>query len=684
MLWSRKNDNIILSLLLFVFTIMIFGPVEIYFTNSNEFWFSKTDIFIISSILVILCILFHFVIIVLLKKEFRGFYSAILFALGIALYIQGNYINIDYGVLDGTAIDWNSYSVYAVLDTLGWITLILAIVFLYLHQNKLFCKIQKYVSLFVIAVEAITLGILFLTSNATPREQSEYYLSNTGIYDISANENIIIFVLDAFDEVYLQEILQNEPEKYAEIFTDFTHFKNASVGASRTKFAMPAIITGEHYPGEISYPEYIQQAFDNDKLYTTLKKRNYDIRFYTKSVFIPDASDSLVDNQISTGYVVSSYPGLVKKYFSLTLYKYLPHVLKKHFWIYTGDFEQYKSGSSEEAYIIDDEIYFNGLNTDGLQINQNKNIFRLIHLNGAHSPYNINEYGKKDESGETSLIQQAKGSLYVISTYISQLKNLGLYDATNIIIMADHGDIDLGAHGILLVKERNQKMPFNESNAPVSYYDLHATIFKHLETEKGPTFFEISENSSRERYFYPNFSESGKIRTVEYIINNDITEGDIQETGVVFEQVLTGNRQYLYGTLLKFGGNNTALEYIVNGISGGEEGAFSWTDEKKCEFEFELEKRPKKDILVTLDVMAVNDSRGPQKVTFYVNGSECYTDTLSSGTQLQFTVPGELIADDKKMSLLIDLPDAAKPADSPDTRILALAVTGLQIDETDE
>ena len=47
-------------------------------------------------------------------------------------------------------------------------------------------------------------------------EKSNYYLSNEGIYDVSTDENIVIFVLDAFDDAYFQEIIEKEPQKYQE------------------------------------------------------------------------------------------------------------------------------------------------------------------------------------------------------------------------------------------------------------------------------------------------------------------------------------------------------------------------------------------------------------------------------------------------------------------------------------
>ena len=688
MIYLKKNAHFLFSILLLTVTITVFGPIELYFTNYEEFWFTLKDILIVSIVQMIGCIVIFTVIGLVLRGKARDLYSAILFAVGIALYVQGNYVNIDYGVLNGEAIDWSVYPVYAVLDTLCWILLIVVVIVLWIYKCNWFHKLQGYVSLYIIAVQVISLGILFFTTDVSSVEKSSYYLSDEGIFEVSAEENVIIFVLDAFDDAYFQEILQEEPGRYKEVFEDFTHFKNASAGAGATKVGMPAIIAGETYPGEISYTEYIKQSFDKDGLYTEFKKQNYDVRFYTEPTFIPDESGNLVNNQVSTGYSVSSYTQLAEKYLSLTLYKYVPHILKRFFWIYTGDFDQYKDGNSSRRYEVDDEKFFKDLQKDGLQINQTKKIFRLFHLNGTHPPFKINEYAQVVNSEDTSKICQGKGALYIVEKYISQLKELGIYDSSTIIVMADHGRENVYEHGLLVVKEKNKKKSFEESDAPVTYYDLHATLFRVLGINSGQTFFEIP-NGGRKRFFYKNETEQGRMKVVEYVIEGDINdEGVIRETGIVLEPTVDNSRYYQCGTNLTFGADNTALQYIVNGVDSIDMRNYSWTDGKECEFEFELENLPKSNLAVTLDVMTIYDINGRQRVTFYVNDVMCYTETLTAGKKIQFVVPKSIIQEERLLNLRIDLPDAVSPrlilGEGQDPRTLGLAIKGLCIDETIE
>ena len=51
------------------------------------------------------------------------------------------------------------------------------------------------------------------------------------------------------------------------------------------------------------------------------------------------------------------------------------------------------------------------------------------------------------------MIKQAKGALYIVEEYINQLKKSGIYDKTTIIIIADHGSVNLEQNPLFLIKE---------------------------------------------------------------------------------------------------------------------------------------------------------------------------------------------------------------------------------------
>ena len=121
----------------------------------------------------------------------------------------------------------------------------------------------------------------------------------------------------------------------------------------------------------------------------------------------------------------------------------MPHLLKRHFWFYSGDFNNLQGGESADVYKINDEKFYNSLLSERIEVQDKEGAFRLYHLNGAHPPYSINEYAQEVSSDKTSMIKQAKGALYIVEEYINQLKKSGIYDKTTIIIIADHGSVNL-------------------------------------------------------------------------------------------------------------------------------------------------------------------------------------------------------------------------------------------------
>lgn len=75
---------------------------------------------------------------IFLSGKVRDLYSCLVFSMGFALYIQGNFANIDYGVFNGEEIKWETYKGYAAADTLGWLLIIAGCVVLWRFRNEVF------------------------------------------------------------------------------------------------------------------------------------------------------------------------------------------------------------------------------------------------------------------------------------------------------------------------------------------------------------------------------------------------------------------------------------------------------------------------------------------------------------------------------------------------------------------
>ena len=136
------------------------------------------------------------------KKLFYG-YGALLCGLGIALYIQGNFLPFPYGILNGNTIHWDSYRREAVISGLVWVLCLaipLVLIFAFQVKGK---QVLKYGSFCVILVQLLILVTLSATTDFSQSSVPESFLSDNGLYEVSENENVIVFVLDSLDESFL-------------------------------------------------------------------------------------------------------------------------------------------------------------------------------------------------------------------------------------------------------------------------------------------------------------------------------------------------------------------------------------------------------------------------------------------------------------------------------------------------
>lgn len=633
------DRNLLVSAALFLMTLCIFGPLELYITNRSELWFSVGDALKISGILTLVTAIILGGISALLKGKARDLFAAVIFAFSLCAYIQGNYLNISYGVLDGREIEWNSYLGYAIGDTLFWVAAFSALLVLRKKNAQVFKSVQKYGSIFIILIQLLSLSFLAITDSGLFQDESkDYHLSKNGIMEVGSERNIVIFVLDTFDDTLMDSLMQANKGKYEELFSDFVRFTDCAAGGATTAAAMPIIIAGQNYCDGMSYYDYINTSFNANGLYSELREQGYCVDLYTESLFVGETAKDYIDNVVCGEEQINSYAGLAGKYSSFTLFKYMPHLAKRFFWVYTDEFSAFKSDSD---YVLDDADFYSALVSKKLEVGS-KNVYHLIHLAGAHYPYTINEFAQPTE--EATREEQAEGALYIVEEYLNQMKALSVYDNSMVIITADHGDSQNYAHPILFVKDRGATGTYVENDAPVSHWDLTATLFDYLGKDKGDTFFEIPKNEKRSRLFYLMLQERGNFYMQEYLI-----EGSLDSVGC---GVLTGRKlapiiemsAVILGERMTLGLDGTANKYIVSGLD-------VWpidsavTTSTESEFLFMLEKEPNSDLEILIGVPKIYDEDRGQEVTAYANGNNCYTGEIKTEKEIRFVVPRSAISD---------------------------------------
>lgn len=629
------KSELVISIAFFVMTMCIFGSLELFFTNEAELWFGLSEAMIISGLMSVAAIVVLGGVGLLLRGRLRSLFAALLFIVTLCLYIQGNFLNINYGVLDGKTIEWGEYTTHTLINTGCWIVAMVLLLAIKIKKPQQFQNMTRMLAACVMAVQCLTLGVLFMSDVSLADEEGKQ-LTIDHMTEIGSDDNIVIFVLDSFDDPLMDSLMETDGEKYKSLFTDFTRYTDCSASGATTAAALPILLTGEYFTDGSRYSEYTNNAFNADGLYDALKEENYNIGIYTDAAYIGSSAKGYVNNYVEGNGSPNSYMGLASQYSKFTLFRYAPDILKKYFWLYTAEFENYKPSTS---YVLDDAAVYQAIAKNGLRI-AGKNSFRLIHLCGAHYPYLINEVAQLDETATRE--QQAQGNLYIVEEYINQMKECGVYEDAMIIVTSDHGDASNYAAPILFVKERGVTGTYEENDAPVSHIDLHPTLFSYLGIKKGASFSEISPTEQRDRLFYLRLQDGGSFYMKEYLISDKVS---VVGCGMPTGKRLAPIKEIIPVTIGKTMGldiDGQALSYVVSGLE-------TWpmnsvvTQGTEAIFCLPMEGIQAKALNISIDVLQLYTEDVKQKVQIYANGQLCYEDAVVGPQTLRFIVRPEML-----------------------------------------
>lgn len=497
-----------LSLLLFAgFTIFIFAPFELYMTNCNDFWFSIYDFggYMIGAF--IAYAVFSGLLILLSKdrKKILNVVSYILFLIVLDLYIQGNFLRTDFGQLDGQAVQWSNYSASMIISAVTMVLIIAGGVLLLLKSNDRtrVYKAASIISTCILLVQITTLLIVCISTNAFSNKES-YVVTDKDEWKYSSTDNFIILITDAYDSRVFDELYKDGYQNQIEsTFEDFTYYRNTVDTYSLTDFSVPQIITGSGYLNETRYGEYLNEAYEQSPLINDLYNKGYDLNVYT-TISIPQGETAdRINNWSKQRYGVSSHKRLLEHIYKLVGFRYLPQFLKPLCWTYTEAIDDLRTIDMDNDVYEWSNYYFRE-NLDKIEITSDKPSLHIIHLRGLHVPRNY-DANFNEVSDQVDIWEAAKGVNLMLGEYINRLKDLGIYDNANIIILADHAaneyeELQFKQCPLLLVKGKNESHDYAISELPISYADLH-TGFSNLSNGRTDNIFEVSD-TERVRIHY--------------------------------------------------------------------------------------------------------------------------------------------------------------------------------------
>ena len=518
--WWKRFVLILAPTFLFFYIFLVHSPIEFFIVNNSEFEFVFCDFAYKYIVLAILCSVVISMLIALSKSKLCDILACAIFGLDLDMYFQLNFLNGSLGLLDGTEKNVNITG--NIINFILWIVIFTMPFVLFFVFKRYRSKVIMFVCGTLCFMQITSLVILIAQSpnSVFDRKSSHYYLSANDQFTISADKNIIIFAIDAYSNSYLDELFEAYPEVKG-IIKDFTYYSNADCHYEGSVYSINYLASGTEWDPTISINKWCQTAWNNeknDRFYSRLKEQGYIFNLYSTQLsglsndaqinamgkvanLVEDECDFLLNNEM-----------MFNLFMNASLYRVMPNIYKDKFEFTASKYQSAYIVISKDNKAIDYNMklsnadFYKELKSKGLKTDDTKNYYILLHLDGVHGPYSVNE--NCESVSESTLLETERGCWRYIEEYINQLKELGVYDNTTIIITADHGKHHdyYDAQPIFFIKNANEEHDtFIETNAPISFSDIMPTVIYLAGGEYsdlGTTIFEHYENEMRERTLY--------------------------------------------------------------------------------------------------------------------------------------------------------------------------------------
>ena len=514
--WKRRFVQALIVSLFLVATLFMIPPLEVVGQSTFGLLFNFYDILplvlITGAIVVILMAL------ALSALRGRGFTVALAVAvgIGIAAYIQALFLNKDLPIADGSLLNLPDHMEMVTASSLIWIIILFAVLFFGLKRERIFRAFALVVSIALVVVQGASVVSIATDQRVLDGLQTEKVVATReGLYTLSPQQNLVVFVLDTYDQRFLDEALQDDP----------------------------ALTTGRAPQPGTDFKEFVRTWFDGDILIKDIHDQGYTLGIYSDSL---GTDITKVAPFAMNVHEIAPPPydpfRMIAELERIALYRDLPWVLKPTFWFTTDDLNQAYSEQGDVAsmpFTVDDLRLAKGLREKGIALNREDKSFRLIHMLGPHRPFLMDEQGMP-ASGEPTRSQQARGNIKIVSEYLQQMKQLGIYDDAFIVITADHGHWQNEPTGlteptsvILMVKPpeapEEAQQPLRFSTVPTGHLDLPATIAQAAGADAsryGMTVFDVTEGPRERHYWHTTTDYHEDTEWTQFAVNGDVLDHD--------------------------------------------------------------------------------------------------------------------------------------------------------------
>lgn len=511
-LTKKDKALIIIFSVALAFSMCIFNQFDVFFRNQVEFGIQPQEVFL-GFILFLLAVLSLSLLILFLTARFSKTIFKIILAvmLGFMLagYVQVLFLNNHYnGAFEDFAGEYKPISLgIKILNLCIWIVVcLLPLALLYIEKvtkKDFFKKVVLLASIIIFAMQAV--GFATAAPNADFRRYDKsFYLSVDQQLNLSKpeKENIVVFLLDRCATGYVNEVFKSYPDS-KDNFEGFTYYQNNISEYGQTFPSVISMLTGQAFEKTETRESFSKRAWGNVTLFNELHAKDYTVNMLIDAPSTYYDLDDISDKIDNITYVkderkVNQWQA-IKTMTKISLQRTLPYVLKQSAGFdYPNDLNNITGVDLSDYFPNNigqnsDKRFGQKINNSGLSADNQKNTFSFVHLDCSH----VNNW-----------VEVTNDVFNTLGEYFKQMKDLGIFENSTIIVTGDHGAANYGREAALFIKEKGQNggAMKTDNTTKLSNGFFYSTIFELIGAEdKKPTtsYFDIIHGGEpSNRYYY--------------------------------------------------------------------------------------------------------------------------------------------------------------------------------------
>ncbi|MDA0204530.1 MAG: hypothetical protein O3A53_08515 [Acidobacteria bacterium] len=439
--------------------------------------------------------------------------AAAWFALAVSVWVSASFLVFDVGVLDGrTQIDVPaSQQILSAIVLLATASLSALAAF----------RVQRRA---LVAIACLTLaqlgGSLFHLATVSPRGARTAEADPATVaelFRLSDQKNVLVVVLDTFQSTLFEDYLEKNPS-IREDLAGFTFYRDTTGSAPTTYASMPPIHSGVKFDPERSLKATYQELVRSGSFVAQLARSGYHASLVHAVIGVcPEGALCVEDYQVSDGVgrATFSYLSLL----DVSLLRAAPARVKG--WIYNDGAWRARLLTDNARTLTRPIRHQRFLKRfgDSVHVAGTSPTIKFIHLMTTHPPIEMSDacapLAEPLPFSRANFGLPATCSINTVRHLLDRLKSLGVYDASFIAVIADHGAslrpnpesnrIAGAAMPLLLVKPAFAQGPMKISDKPAEIRDLAATVCKETgdcRSLDGIPLDELPESRQRSYFHY--------------------------------------------------------------------------------------------------------------------------------------------------------------------------------------